>query len=414
MKLIDVNTLVTTIRSDASSQIAGFLYQFIVALDYCFQLSPGQSLYIEKYGDVAIKDDGRYDDERKDISVEVKMYDDKMSVNHHNFLNTLNNWMEDEFHFENYQTLIIYTTQQFSTNSPLIGWNSMSSKKRILLIKNTYSEYLKVNKSKIADKDPSNFKTVKRNASQMQRILESVRKEDGSVDEVLSNKRLESLLERVVIYDSCNKIEQAYTELLKYAKVTTDSLQETYINSLLGFIITPKNMRNGWKIEYSSFTQEVQRLAVVMSPQVIDFPDPPEMTINVDEYNDALFVLKLKDIDYNRITDAVVDYAKTTGLLLSEFNRSLAEKNLEDYQDELLQVYKLQYDNAMDKLFFNNNQTDESIKNASRIFLRDMLLSARNPEFKPFRKTKPFFSNGMCHFLANDCEINVKWLLENE
>lgn len=327
MKLIDVNTLVTTIRSDASSQIAGFLYQFIVALDYCFQLSPGQSLYIEKYGDVAIKDDGRYDDERKDISVEVKMYDDKMSVNHHNFLNTLNNWMEDEFHFENYQTLIIYTTQQFSTNSPLIGWNSMSSKKRILLIKNTYSEYLKVNKSKIADKDPSNFKTVKRNASQMQRILESVRKEDGSVDEVLSNKRLESLLERVVIYDSCNKIEQAYTELLKYAKVTTDSLQETYINSLLGFIITPKNMRNGWKIEYSSFTQEVQRLAVVMSPQVIDFPDPPEMTINVDEYNDALFVLKLKDIDYNRITDAVVDYAKTTELLLSEFNRSLAEKN---------------------------------------------------------------------------------------
>lgn len=393
--------MIKTVRSDASSQIAGFLYQFVVALDYCFQLSPGQSLYIEKYGDVAIKDDGSYDGEQgKDVSVEIKMYADELDVNHHNFLNTLYNWMEDDFDFEKYQTLIIYTTQKIAKKSPLQGWNSKKVEERDKIVTGNFNKYLTDNKAKIEDKDASKYKTIKKNARQMQRVLRT--------------DKLSSLLERVVIVDSCKNLEQAYEGLMKYAKVTTENLQETFINSLLGFIISPKNMKNGWRIDYDKFTAQVQLLAVEMAPQSITFPDAPDVTVKDGEYDDSLFVQKLKQIDSDRITDAVMDFAKTTGLLAKEFDRPSAEKNLADYQTELLQIYNLKHEIAVGELAMKGEVTNDHVKIASRVFYNQMLLAARSPQFAPFGVTKPYFSNGMCHYMANDNEQNIKWLLNDE
>lgn len=401
MKAQEVTGLIKTARSDASSQIAGFLYQFVVALDYCFQLSPGQSLYIEKYGDVAIKNDGSYDGEHgKGVSLEIKMYADELDVNHHNLLNTLYNWMEDNFHFEKYQTLIIYTTQKIAKKSPLQGWNSKKAEERVKIVTGSFDKYLADNKAKIEDKDASKYKTIKKNARQMQRVL--------------GTDKLSSLLERVVIFDSCKNLEQAYNGLMKYAKVTTENLQETFINSLLGFIISPKNMKNGWRIDYDKFTAQVQLLAVEMAPQSITFPDAPDVTVKDGEYDDSLFVQKLKQIDSDRITDAVMDFAKTTGLLAKEFDRPSAEKNLADYQTELLQIYNLKHEIAVGELAMKGEVTNDHVKIASRVFYNQMLLAARSPQFAPFGVTKPYFSNGMCHYMANDNEQNIKWLLNDE
>jgi len=189
-----VNTLITSLRSDASSQIKGFLYQFVVALDNCFRLSPGQSLYIEKYGDVAIKDDGNFDETTGDVSIEVKLYSDEMDVKHHNLLNTLYNWLDDDFGFEAYQTLIIYTTQPFASKSPLRGWNDKKTEDRVRIVTEAYSKYLDKHKSEIEDKDASKHKTIKNNARQMSRVLGSVTKTDGSRDDEASKKRLADLL----------------------------------------------------------------------------------------------------------------------------------------------------------------------------------------------------------------------------
>ena len=263
-----------------------------------------------------------------------------------------------------------------------------------------HNKYLTDNKAKIEDKDASKYKTIKKNAKQMQRVI--------------GTDKLSSLLERVVIVDSCKNLEQAYNGLMKYAKVTTETLQETFINCLLGFIISPKNVKNGWRIDYDKFTAQVQLLAVEMAPQSITFPDAPDVTVKDGEYDDSLFVQKLKQIESDRITDAVMDFAKTTGLLAKELDRPSAEKNLADYQTELLQIYNLKHEIAVDELAMKGEVTNDYVKIASRVFYNQILLAARIPQFAPFGVTKPYFSNGMCHYMANDKEQNIKWLLNDE
>lgn len=414
MKSQEVTSLVKALRSDASAQIAGFLYQFVVAVDHCFKLSQGQSLYIEKYGDVAIKGDGTYDEGREDTCIEVKLYSDDIDVNHHNLLNTLSNWLEDDFQFESYQTLLLYTTQAFSKGSPLKGWNDKSTEEKVKIVRDAYTQYLSENKDKIEEKDASAHKTIKKNALQMKRVLGSVLGKDGNPDDAASTKRLGELLGRVVIYDSCKNLEQSYKDLLRYAKVTQDHLRETFIDALLGFLIRPTNMNDGWRIEEASFTKQVQLLTAEMAPQSFEFPDAPDIPVKEGEYDDSLFVQKLKEIDFDRITDAVMDFARTTGFLTKELERPSAEKSLENYQDELLNLYKLDYGNAKDGLVQVEEKTLDVVKSASRVLLRSVLKDARGLRLAPFGTTKPYFSNGMCHYMANDRTQIVKWLLYDE
>ncbi len=415
MKTDEVNALVSSIiRSDASPQIAGFLYQFVIAVDYCFQLQPGQSLYIEKYGDVAIKSDGSFDGEANDTSIEVKLYADELGVRHHNLLNTLYNWLEDDFNYASYRNLIIYTTQPIAKNSVLAGWEKKTPAQRLKVVTNAYTAYLKDNKEKIEGKDGKKHPTISQNASMMKRVLGSVLKKDGTIDENASNERLQDLLSRVIILDSCKGLAKSYNELLKYAKVATENLRETYINSLLGFVISPQNMENGWKIEEETFTKQVQLLAKEMAPQSMAFPDAPNITVKEEEYDDALFVKKLRAIDYKRITQAVIDFAKTTGLLTGEFDRPSAEKNRANYQEEILRLYHLKYDTAVDSLYDGRELTDDDIKRASRIFLGELLQATHSIAFAPFGVTKSYFSEGMCHYIANDDKQKVNWLLEDE
>lgn len=414
MKSQEVTALRAAIRSDASRQIAGFLYQFVVALEYCFKLSPGQSLYIEKYGDVAVKNDGTYDDTTGEISIEVKLYSDELSETHHNLLNTLYNWLEDEFCFENYQTLIIYTTQPIARGSKLAGWNNKCTEDKTKIVTDVYQKYLEENKDKIADKDASKYKTIKKNAEQINRVLGTMKNANGSTDEAASRKRLENLLGRVVIYDNSKNLEQKFNNLLQYAKVAANHLRETFIDSLLGFIISPNNMKDGWKIDESTFTNQLQILAAEMAPQSISFPDAPEVKIEEGEFDDSLFVQKLKEIEYKDLTNAVLDFAKTVGLLTGEFSRPSAEKNLADYQNELLDIYGLCRGNAIDDLALRGDVTEEMLRNLSRVFLRTVLMEAKKPRFAPFGVTKPYFSNGMCHYMANGSEQNIKWLLSDE
>ncbi len=64
----------TAIRGDASPQVKGFLYQFLVALQFCFEMKKNLTLYIEKCADLAVK----AEEEGGCLSVECKHYSDKI------------------------------------------------------------------------------------------------------------------------------------------------------------------------------------------------------------------------------------------------------------------------------------------------------------------------------------------------
>lgn len=40
---------------DSTSTIKGMIFQFLVALERCFEMQEGQSVYIERFGDVSLK-----------------------------------------------------------------------------------------------------------------------------------------------------------------------------------------------------------------------------------------------------------------------------------------------------------------------------------------------------------------------
>lgn len=44
----------TKLKFDSTSSVKGVLFQFLIALERCFEMQEGQSVYIETYGDVSI------------------------------------------------------------------------------------------------------------------------------------------------------------------------------------------------------------------------------------------------------------------------------------------------------------------------------------------------------------------------
>ena len=42
------------IKNNATEVAEAFVYQFLVALDYCFKLKEGETLYFECYGDIEL------------------------------------------------------------------------------------------------------------------------------------------------------------------------------------------------------------------------------------------------------------------------------------------------------------------------------------------------------------------------
>lgn len=408
---MDENQVKKAIRSDASSRIKGFLYQFMVALDHCFDLGPNESLYVETYGDLAIREDGEDDISVHPVSMKIKMYDenDKLGVVHHNFLNTLYNWSEESFHFEGYKKLILFTTQAVSKKDDLYGWNGMNTEDRYKLVYNTYNNYIIEKSTYLSDEKNNNpsakHKLIETNIGQMSAILWSVQNDSGGNDEIASKERLKSILERAEILERQDDYMTFYEKHLLAKRAYWDPDRNTiFINALLGFIISPRILKSNWQISYEEFRKQLNGWSNRMSGQKMVFPSI-EVAENPDVDNDALFLKKLKDIDWTDTRTAIRDFAKASKFIEEETAVTVVNSSFNKYKEDLMDLYS----EVKGEI---GVPTGTDVKAESRSFVNRVFRESRSVKMDIYEETDHKFAKGVYHSLANEPDNDLVWKLK--
>lgn len=409
--MADLKVINKAIRSEATSRLKGYLYQFMVALDSCFELGEGQSLYVETYGDLAIKEDGSDDQNKLGLSMEIKMYNEKneLHLKHHNFLNTLFNWIQDNFHFEQYKQLVLFSTQTTRVDDKLFDWNKKEVSERYKVVYDTYSEYIEKNEAFLNKEKKENPKSkhldIELNIKQMKGLLYSVCNDTGEIDTDESKSRLSSLLDKVVILEKRDGYIDFYEKQL-VAKRSNFNRDKSIIliNSLLGFILNPALVDTTWCISHEEFQKELNMLANMLGGEKLKFPSiiiPDEIT--VDE--DALFVKKLRDIGWKKVEESVKDYAFASKFIEEEAEITAVKSSFEDFKSNLVDVYENLYGIECENL-------TADVLSQSRAFVFKVFNSARSVNFSIYEHTDPKFRKGVYHSMANEECNNIVWKIE--
>ncbi|QUJ68862.1 hypothetical protein KDD30_07200 [Photobacterium sp. GJ3] len=356
------------VNQDASKAIKGILYQFYEAVHWCWQLTKGQSLYIEKFGDISISDQS---------NIEVKNYGDSLTDSHDNFWKTLSNWLNDSFDDSNYKYLILLTTQPIGDRSKFIRWNESNLDEKIEVLKKI-SESAEQRYELSLQKYSSNT-TGKKNKPSPPKYIRSV------IDNI-DTQKIQNVLEKFIILDSSPIFTERYNQLLDiYGKSVLEKNRETFINAQLGFILTPMVVEgNGWKISYQDFTTEVGVLTQKLQSNSRVFPSKPDLETIENESNldDRLFIKKIIDINYSdEIKEAYDDYISSSLIIAEEFKFGTLQKYLNEFQDSVISDFKRQFKRS-------SRGCSSDVIRDSQDFYDDCMLLARHhsPDMNQPRK----------------------------
>ena len=355
--------------NDSTKTFKPIIYQFLIALEKCFQMQYGESIWIEKYGDVTSS---------SGVQIEVKDHQKNLTDLDHNVWKTLKNWLDDNFDATKYKNLILLTTQTISKSSKFIDWNT----------KNKDEKYQMLNL--IAEE----FNKQKEKLDLTQKLLNDV------LDSNKSNKLLE-ILEKFTIQSEANNDEVLYK---KIKETRTDGILEEkkdeYLDSLIGYIIKPEITSSGWEIKNKDFRQKTKSLIETYTSTTKIFPKIETLSITDDiikEHQSYLFVQKIEDIDYFEVkSEAISDFIYSRTILNEELkNYEISRKEYKHYEDELLKSFQAKRRNAL----LNVNSSNHI--NKSKKLYNDTIGEAAS-NFYNFNDTPKSYRNGILHELAND------------
>lgn len=367
--------------NDSTQTIKGIIYQFLVALDRCFELQEGQSVYIETHGDVSILK------EAESEQIEAKFYSGYLTELDHNIWKTMNNWMKDGFALDKFGSLVLLTTQKVRINSPWYGWNKKSKEEKLEIVLKIYNKY-------------SNKKT---------QSIETKAFLDFIFDD-LKRKRLVNVLDKFFI-DHNAIDDKEYYKLIKNKNTThiRPIRADQYMRTMFGYILSPEIIDNNWEISYENFSQEEQNITLELVETTKVFPDKVKLdNIRYDEYLNNPFVEKIKEINYDKVLiEAITDFAETRELILSEFRLSpTVSKSLKNYGENIKKKHGTKYRHA------SRNCSSDTIIAKSQDFYDD-ITGMDSGTFHVFNSIPQDFYTGVIHMLADE-EDGFVWLLNNE
>ena len=367
--------------NDSTKTFKPIIYQFLIALEKCFEMQDDESIWIEKYGDVTSS---------SGVQIEVKDYQKNLTDLDHNVWKTLKNWLDDNFDATRYKNLILLTTQTISKSSKFINWNTKNKDEKYQILSLIAEEFNK-------EKGKSTF---------TQKLLNDVLRSDKS------HKLLE-ILEKFTIQSKADNDEILYKKL---KETRTDGILEEkkdeYLDSLIGYIIKPEITSSGWEIKNKEFRQKTKFLIETYTSTTKIFPkiETPLITDDIiEEHKSYLFVQKIEDIDYSEVkSDAISDFIYSRTILSEELkNYEISQKEYRHYESELLKSFQTKRRNAL----LNANSTNY-INESKKLYNNTTDEAA--PNFFNFNDTPKSYRNGILHEIANDSEnsTNLVWKLE--
>lgn len=370
------------LKFDSTSSIKGILFQFLIALERCFEMQEGQAVYIETYGDVSVL--GDLSDSKQ---IESKLYKRSLTDLDKNVWKSIYNWISEDFPIDTFSSLVLFTTQKVPIDSAWLNWNEKNPSERMEILR------------KIKKSFDSRHRKDKNLATYMNVIFD-----------VKSATRL-SRIAKMLYIDSISMDGSQYHKYLqeKYGKNIPDIQKGRYINHMFGYILNPNIVSHNWKITYDDFTVETEEITKTLVENTAVFPAKLRLAdIKKTDYDGYTFVEKIKDIKYEDvIPDAIDDYVHTASMIQQELEKSEIKKNsLLQYEENLFGSYNAKYRKAS-----RNYKDGERLAQSQNFY--DEMTGSSDITFHTYNNVDLYFHNGMLHMIANEKDELV-WLLRDK
>ena len=375
--------------NDATSQKAGDIYQYLIALRDCFELNDGDTLQIEINGDISIINDagGRFQKEVKHHFGNKYISDRDID-----FWKTLANWYVDYERIKTFSNFILSTTATIQSDSPFHNWNNIKKSEKLRRLK------------AIGAISKENEETFRK---QYNRIF------GDSYDE----SRLLTILDKFTIEAGKTSIDGISNEFSKYVGHIPPENRDGYISALLGeILIKVKDPPHKWEVTKSDFDKVLQIQSTAYGTKgTAPLPDEyAKVTVPADRITileQKKFVLSIREIEYDKmITYAMSDYWKANLTIVKYFRDDfLYLRSLESYKDDL--HVKMQYSKANSDLDAKGVTEEEKIEISQHLYNNVMMWDAN--DFGSIIRNQGYFQRGVIHNIVDETDFEWKVGEEN-